>query len=72
MHQSEADSSWPATLRRQLATVCDKQWLRYLLLAAIGFVVRLPALQGQLVWDDDYLAHDNPFIKSPLLVLETF
>ena len=35
-------------------------------------MVHLPALQGQLVWDDDYLAHDNPFIKSPLLALEAF
>jgi protein O-mannosyl-transferase len=32
----------------------------------------MPALQGELVWDDQYLAHDNPFIKSPLLILEAF
>ena len=32
----------------------------------------MPALQGQLVWDDQYLAHDNPFIKSPILILEAF
>src|SRR5438874_2204369 len=72
MDQSAANSSWRANLRRQLATLRSKQWPRYLLLAAIGFVVHLPALQGQLVWDDDYLAHDNPFIKSPLLALEAF
>ncbi len=42
------------------------------MLALFGFAVRAPALQGQLVWDDQYLARDNPFIKSPLLILETF
>ncbi len=47
-------------------------WFRCLLLALIGFVVRLPALQGERIWDDQYLVHDNPFIKSPLLILEAF
>ena len=42
------------------------------MLALVGFVVRAPALQGELVWDDQYLARDNPFIKSPLLILEAF
>jgi tetratricopeptide (TPR) repeat protein len=42
------------------------------MLGLFGFVVRAPALQGELVWDDQYLAHDNPFIKSPLLILEAF
>src|SRR5438874_3898709 len=72
MDQSAADSSWRANLPRQLAALCGKQWLRYLLLAAIGLLVHLPALQGLPVWDDDYLAHENPFIKSPLLALEAF
>ena len=49
-----------------------KDWLRCLLLAAIGFLVHVPALQGQRIWDDEFLAHNNPFIKSPLLILETF
>ena len=72
MHPSAADSSWRANLGGQLTTLRDKQWPRYLFLAAIGFLVHLPALQGQPVWDDDYLAHENPFIKSPLLALEAF
>src|SRR5438477_12267367 len=71
MNQSGVDSS-RANLRRHLATLCGKQWLRYLCLAAIGLLVHLPALQGQLVWDDDYLARSNPFIKSPLLAFEAF
>lgn len=50
----------------------SRQWLRCLLLALIGFVVRLPALQGQPIWDDDYLTKGNPFIKSPLFVFEVF
>jgi tetratricopeptide (TPR) repeat protein len=32
----------------------------------------LPAIQGGLIWDDVFLTRDNPFIKSPLLVLEAF
>src|SRR5438477_11547278 len=72
MNQSVADSPHRTTLRRQLAALCAKQWPRYLFLAVIGFLVHLPALQGQLVWDDDYLAQSNPFIKSPLLALEAF
>ena len=41
-------------------------------LGLIGFVARLPALQGEPVWDDDYLIRVNPFIKSPLLIFESF
>ena len=47
-------------------------WAAALFLAAIGFIVRMPALQGEPVWDDDYLIRTNPFIKSPLLILEAF
>ena len=42
------------------------------MLALIGFAAHAPALPGQLIWDDQYLARDNPFIKSPLLALEAF
>ena len=47
-------------------------WFRCLVLALAGFLVRLPALQGEPIWDDDYLVRANPFIKSPLLILEVF
>jgi protein O-mannosyl-transferase len=47
-------------------------WFRCLFLALIGFLARSPALQGERIWDDQYLIHQNPFIKSPLLLLETF
>jgi tetratricopeptide (TPR) repeat protein len=49
-----------------------RTWLRCALLAAVGFVIRMPALQGQMVWDDTYLIRDNPFIKSPIFILEAF
>jgi Flp pilus assembly protein TadD len=58
--------------RARLIAFCGKPWPRYFLLGAIGFLVRLPAVQGQLIWDDIYLTRENPFIKSPLLVLEAF
>src|SRR3954468_17474506 len=57
---------------RRIPTWVNTERFRCPLLAAIGFVVRLPALQGEPVWDDDYLVRTNPLIKSPLLFLETF
>ena len=50
----------------------ERKWLRYVILALLGFAVRFPALQGDLIWDDSFLARDNPFIKSPILVFEAF
>jgi tetratricopeptide (TPR) repeat protein len=60
------------TVWRGLATYSQRPWLRCLLLVLFGAGVHIPALQGQLIWDDLYLARDNPFIKSPLLVPEAF
>jgi hypothetical protein len=57
---------------RSLSFFAASNGRRYFLLGAIGFLVRLPAVQGQLIWDDIYLTRENPFIKSPLLVLEAF
>ena len=56
----------------KLAPYLRSEWLRALFLAIIGVIVRAPALQGERIWDDQYLSHDNPFIKSPLLILEAF
>jgi Flp pilus assembly protein TadD len=50
----------------------QKQWIRCVLLGLIGFAVRIPALSGEPLWDDDYLVRTNPFIKSPILILEVF
>jgi hypothetical protein len=72
MDETPAKQSSRPSLRTRWTAFCRKQWPCYLLLAAIGFVVRLPAVQGELIWDDVFLARDNPFIKSPLLALEAF
>jgi Flp pilus assembly protein TadD len=72
MEPTAAKPSLRSTFIRRLIALCAKQWPRYLLLGAIGLVIRLPAVQGTPIWDDIYLIRDNPFIKSPMLILETF
>ena len=61
-----------ASRLQKLAAFFCRTWVRCTIIALLGFAVHFPALQGQLIWDDQYLAHDNPFIKSPLLILESF
>jgi Tfp pilus assembly protein PilF len=58
--------------RERLASFSSKGWFRYLPLAVAGFLVHVPSLQGQFLWDDGYLAQENPFIKSPLLIYQAF
>jgi protein O-mannosyl-transferase len=72
MNQNATDSRVPLRIRARLINFGDKQWPRFVFLGAIGFFVRTPAIQGPFIWDDTYLARDNPFIKSPLLILEVF
>src|SRR5205085_7946385 len=60
------------TLFRRAAEFCSRRWVACAVIAAIGFLVHVPALSGNLIWDDTYLARDNPFIKSPLLAVESF
>ncbi len=72
MDQTPTKAPSDPSFRARLIAFCGKQWPRYFFLGAIGFIIRLPAIQGQLIWDDIYLARDNPFIKSPLLALEAF
>jgi Flp pilus assembly protein TadD len=48
------------------------EWIRYSLLILVGFIIRMPALPGEMVWDDAYLIRDNPFIKSPIFIFEVF
>jgi protein O-mannosyl-transferase len=47
-------------------------WVACLCLILAGFIVRIPALQGEPIWDDDYLVRTNAFIKSPLFIIEVF
>lgn len=37
-----------------------------------GLLVYAPALNGELIWDDEYLVGQNPFFKSPIFVFEVF
>jgi tetratricopeptide (TPR) repeat protein len=60
------------SLLQKTGALFRRTWVRCTLLALFGFVVHFPSLQGQLIWDDQYLARDNPFIKSPVLILESF
>ncbi|HET9417905.1 MAG TPA: tetratricopeptide repeat protein [Chthoniobacterales bacterium] len=60
------------SLACNIAGYTRKTSVRVLLLLLVGAAAHAPALQGEFVWDDQYLAHDNPLIKSPILVLETF
>ena len=55
-----------------VARAWQKDWIRAVGLAIAGIIVHAPALQGQRIWDDQYLSRDNPFIKSPFLILEAF
>src|SRR5947209_6373022 len=61
-----------STLRTGLTSLLHRTSFHCLLIAALGFISRMPALQGLPLWDDEYLAGENPFIKSPLLFLEAF
>src|SRR3954467_10147444 len=58
-------------LRKALA-IFQRSWIRYAGLALLGLAVRFPALPGELIWDDTFLARDNPFIRSPVLIFEAF
>lgn len=65
-------SSVNQSVARQWLVHAERPWIRCLLLFVFGVAARFPALQGQLVWDDTWLVRDNPFIKSALLIPESF
>lgn len=60
------------TIKNRIARLVNADWFRCLAIGAIAILVHSPALQGQRIWDDQYLARDNPFIKSPVLIPESF
>ena len=66
----ESETCWAGAPAR--APVFRSAWLQVVLLTLAGVLTHLPALQGERIWDDQYLSLVNPFIKSPLLILETF
>jgi Flp pilus assembly protein TadD len=71
MSEAELSGSRTNALRRSL-DYTEQPWIRCLILFVFGVGARFPALQGQLVWDDTWLVRDNPFIKSALLIPESF
>jgi protein O-mannosyl-transferase len=60
-------SSWS-----KLAPYAEHGWVRCLVLILFGIGVHIPSLTGEFLWDDIPLVNDNPFIKSPVLILEAF
>jgi hypothetical protein len=70
--ENRVATSAPILHRLGLERFLRADWFRCLFLALVGVIVRLPALQGQFIWDDQYLIRNNPFIKTPLLILESF
>jgi tetratricopeptide (TPR) repeat protein len=72
MRIAESGVALPSGSTLRATNILQRDWFRCAILALLGVAVHAPALQGQLVWDDQYLAHDNPFIKSPLLIFEAF
>ena len=71
-HPATASCENRSSRVRVLARYLRADWLRYTLLFVVGFLVRARGLTGQRIWDDQYLSLENPFIKSPLLILESF
>lgn len=57
---------------QRVAALLEKTWLRITLLLVAAFLVHLPSLQGQLIWDDNYLVGESPFFRSPIFVFEVF
>lgn len=69
---SETELSARKSTLRRVFDYAEQPWKRCLVLFLFGVAVRFPALQGQMVWDDTWLVRDNPFIKSALLIPESF
>ena len=67
----QTPARFPA-LAKTIAGLINANWFRGFLLLAVALLIHSPALQGQRIWDDAYLARDNPFIKSPILIAESF
>jgi Flp pilus assembly protein TadD len=58
--------------KRKLTERLRGDWAACLCLTLAGFIARVPSLQGEPIWDDDYLVRTNALIKSPLLIIEVF
>ena len=56
----------------RLSPVLSKLWVRVVVLVTAAFLVHVPSLSGQFIWDDNYLLGENPFFRSPIFSLEVF
>jgi hypothetical protein len=63
-------------VRTSIAThwlpILGKLWFKLSILALAAFVVHIPSLHGEVIWDDNYLLGENPFFRSPIFSLEVF
>jgi tetratricopeptide (TPR) repeat protein len=63
--------STPSRLRR-IGVWITRPWIAWLLCVIAGFLIYAPALNGDLIWDDQYLVGENPFFRSPVFGAEVF
>lgn len=71
LNSTKGNDRW-RSLAHRLAKHFRAGWLQCTAFLVVSFLVRSPGLTGQRIWDDHYLSWENPFIKSPLLILESF
>ena len=67
----------PGVERRTTSRITVRDLLNHRAAALVSFLlagllVYAPALNGELIWDDEYLVGQNPFYKSPVFLLEVF
>lgn len=55
-----------------MSGIVRQTWLRLTALITAAFLIHLPSLQGDLIWDDYYLVGENPFFRSPIFSWEIF
>src|SRR6202011_2535693 len=72
LEEKSSESSIISSQKTTITLLLNARWLHCVVLAAAAISAHSPALQGQRIWDDQFLAHDNPFIKTPLLIPASF
>ena len=56
----------------RLSPILSRLWVRLFVLVTAAFLIHVPSLSGQFIWDDNYLLGENPFFRSPIFSLEVF
>ncbi len=52
--------------------VWTRSWVVLLAFVLLAFGIYAPCLNGERIWDDQYLIAENPFFKSPVFASEVF